>query len=82
VFDNLGQFASRVNLEVTAEDLSRIASGSAPGSHRLFLLWDGVADDGNPAATGAYVFVWKAVSGGDAPQASGGKRIFGLLRNR
>ena len=78
VFNNLGQFVTRVRLNVTDKDFTRLEAGSTLGSRRLHLLWNGIADNGNLAATGAYVHAWNItffpVDG--KPQSTEGKRIF------
>ncbi len=82
VHDNLGQFVSRVKLEITDDDLARLPQGSLPGTHRLYLLWNGTATSGALAATGAYVYVWNLtfIPTEGPPQTSSGKRIFGMFR--
>jgi hypothetical protein len=84
VCDNLGNFVGRVKLELTETDLSRLPQGNLPGTHRLYLIWNGTATTGGPVATGAYVYLWNLTffpSEGQ-PRSSAGRRIFGIIRNR
>ncbi len=83
VFDNLGHFVSRARLDASEADLDKLPEGNIPGTHRVWLLWNGATDAGNPAATGAYVYVWKIIflPQDETPQTITGKRIFGMLRN-
>ncbi len=83
VHDNLGQFVSRVRLDVGAGDFDKLPTGNTPGTRRVYLLWNGTSLQGGPAATGAYVHVWRiAFAPTEGPaQIATGKRIFGLLRN-
>ncbi|MDB5106199.1 MAG: glycoside hydrolase family 9 [Fibrobacteres bacterium] len=83
VYDNLGHFVTRVRLDIAPKDFATLEPGTTAGSRRLLLLWNGTADNGNTAATGAYVHAWKLTffpTDGD-PQSTEGKRIFGLLRS-
>ncbi|MEO7959302.1 MAG: hypothetical protein ABIW76_21705, partial [Fibrobacteria bacterium] len=82
VHDNLGQFVSRVKLEITDDDLTRLPQGGLPGTNRLYLLWNGTAATGALAGTGAYVYVWNVtfIPTVGPPQTSSGKRIFGMFR--
>jgi hypothetical protein len=84
VHDNLGQFVTKVELEVSEREFGLLEPGYTAGTRRLFLLWNGTAENGNIAASGAYVYVWTLVfHPADAlPQASAGKRVFGLLREQ
>ncbi len=84
VHDNLGHFVSKVRLDIADNDLLRLPQGNLPGTHRLYLLWNGTADTGGPTGTGAYVYVWNIAffPTEGPPQTSAGKRIFGMLRNR
>lgn len=82
VHDNLGQFVTKVELQVAAREFDLLEPGKVAGTRRLYLLWNGTADRGNLAATGAYIYAWNLILQPDEgpPQASAGKRIFGLIR--
>lgn len=81
VFSNLGVALTELNLNVGETDFARLPR-NANGSRRLNLLWNGRADAGQLAATGAYIYVW-SVSGDDVEGhvvSSSGKVIYGLIR--
>lgn len=82
VHDNLGHFVSKVNLTVGEKDFSSLPPGLKSGTKKVYLLWNGTADNGGNAAMGAYVYVWTLVfhpTEGPA-QSTSAKRIFGLMR--
>jgi hypothetical protein len=84
VYDNLGQFVSRVRLDAGPGEFEKLPSGSVPGTRGTFLVWNGATDSRGHAGTGAYVFVWRVVFRPDdgPPQTAQGKRIIGILRER
>jgi hypothetical protein len=82
VYDNLGQFVSRVRLDAGPGEFEKLPPGRVPGTRGTFLVWNGTTDSRGHAATGAYVFVWRVRFQPDdgAPQIAQGKRIIGILR--
>jgi hypothetical protein len=83
VHTTLGQFVGKVRLKVPDRDFALLEAGSTPGSKRLHLLWNGLADNLQPAGTGAYVFLWNLTffPADEPPRSDAGKAIFGILRN-
>ncbi len=88
VYDNFGNFVNEAKLDVADEDLEHLPQGSVgqgflPGTHVLYLLWNGKTAVGGPVATGAYIYVWNVVffPTDGPPRTSSGKRIYGMLRS-
>ena len=83
VFNNVGEFVSAVKAEVSEPDFVRLEPGALAGTRRLTLLWNGVAQNGQLAASGAYLFkyVLAVHSGSQTGTVAGIKRL-GILRGR
>ena len=82
VHTTLGQYVGKVRLKVSERDFALLQAGSSPGARRLELLWNGRAENGNPAGTGAYVFLWNLsfFPPDQPPSSAAGKSVFGILR--
>ena len=56
VYGNLGNFVSKLNLTLPENAFNLLEPGETEGARRLWLIWSGQADNGEKAATGAYIF--------------------------
>ena len=82
VYSNLGVNVTQLSLNVGESDFARLPHNS-DGSRRLNLLWNGRAEGGQLAATGAYIYWWR-VSGVDVEgriKTNSDRKIYGLMRN-
>jgi hypothetical protein len=83
VFSNLGQKVGQVALQLDDASFARLPASGA-GSRKLDLLWNGRSGDGQLAASGAYIYVWK-LTGFDTEGrrvSQDGRKIYGILRTQ
>lgn len=81
VYSNLGSVLTELELQVGEADFARLPQ-NGNGSRRLNLLWNGRADGGQLAATGAYIYSWR-VTGTDVEghaMTKSDRVMYGLVR--